>query len=276
MNARLNNVNSYTQKNISVMDNNVRPTLEISRFFNEYFEKKTIHSTIEASKVKRLFSNQILKSLSEPDFENILPHLELVSLSSGTNIFQPDDDVKFVYFPENAVISQFHILKDGRTIETAMIGKEGVTGFSGISLAKPSNHFLQVSIGGIALRLKVEIFKQKLEQSRSFRELLFTFSNTFISHISQKVICNNHHLLDERFCSWLLMLLERTKENELELTHDQIASYLGVHRPSITHIAQTLREKKIIKYSRGKIFVIDKHKLERAACECYARERAIH
>lgn len=276
MNQRLNNISNYRPNRISLKAENARPPLEISQFFYEHYEQRLFKSTIEAAKVKALFNNQILNTLSNQDFENILPHLELVSLSSGTNLYQPEEEISFVYFPENAVFSQFHILKDGRTIETAMIGNEGVTGFTGIFQPKSRTHFLQCSIGGIALRLKIEFFKHKIEQSRSFRELLFTFSNLLISQISQRVICNNLHLLDGRFCNWLLMLSDRAKTTELELTHDQIAGYLGVHRPSITHIAQTLREKKIIKYSRGRIIVLDKKKLENNACECYNREKFIH
>jgi len=276
MNSNLKVISGYTRNGVSLKPQNIRPSLEISEFFKEHFENRQRGVYIESSKVKTLFTNQLLKSLSDADFERILPHLELVSFSAGTTVYQPEDEVKFIYFPENAVFSQFHILKDGRTVETAMIGKEGITGFSSISGSNLMSHFLQVSIGGNAFRLNIDVIKDEIGYSNAFRDLLFEYANIHISHLSQRVLCNNHHLLDERFCTWLLMLLDRCQKDRLELTHDQISGYLGVHRPSVTHIAQTLREKNIIKYSRGHITVINRQKLENLACECYRRENLVH
>ena len=272
MNNSLKLFKNYYRKDISFPRDKIIAPFGIRHFFNENLHQGFFKSASDATHVKSMFSNHIIRSLSESDFEQILPYLELVSPSHEDNIYQPEEAIKFVYFPEDTVFSQFHILKDGRTTETAMIGREGFAGLQGITSSRTSNHFLQCLIGGIALRLRIEIFRQKLEKSNSFRELLFSFSNSFIKQISQRLICSNHHLLDQRTCCWILMILDRTQNDEIELTHDQIAGYLGVHRPSITHIAQTLREKNIIKYSRGKIVVVNRQKLENSACECYTHD----
>ncbi len=272
MNNSLKLFKSYSQKTVPVKPKTFIPPLEIRHLFNESVHRGFFNPSIDGSQIKTLFSNEIIRSLSESDFNQFLPHLEMVSFSPEDHIYQPDEAIKFVYFPETAVFSQFHILKDGRTTETAMIGREGFAGLQGITASRSSNYFLQCLIGGIALRLRIELFRQKSEQSNSFRELLFSFSNLLIQQISQRVICSSHHLLDQRMCCWILMILDRTNADELKLTHDQIAGYLGVHRPSITYIAQSLREKDIIKYSRGRIIVLNRQKLEESSCDCYVRD----
>lgn len=214
--------------------------------------------------------NEILKSLPSNVLSELSPILEQVYLNTGEYLYQPEDVINYLYFPETAIVSDFQILEDGKTLEVAMIGREGIAGFSSIFSSHSSPNWLQVSIPGKALRIDSKLFRQEFAKFPALQNLLYDYVNLYIAQISQKVICNSHHSVEERLCCWLLMIADRCGRNSLPLTQEQIAGFLGVHRPSITLITQSLREKGIINYLRGKISILDKQKLEFTACDCYS------
>jgi CRP-like cAMP-binding protein len=217
------------------------------------------------------FTNSlILSGLPSDDFARLLPHLQTVSVVSGENIYHSGDEGYYVYFPETAVFSQLNVLEDGRTVETAMIGNEGFLGISTVlSCEENTTPWTQAIIGGSVLRINAAIFKNEFNNGGFLHSSFLEYLNLYIRQISQKALCNNHHLIEERFSTWLLMLDDRCEKNALVLTHEQIAHFLGVHRPSVTCIAQDLRNKGIIDYCRGRINILDRQKLELSACECY-------
>jgi CRP-like cAMP-binding protein len=174
-----------------------------------------------------------------------------------------------LYFPETAIVSEFQMLPDGKTIEVAMTGREGVIGISTIFSSHLSPNWLQVSVSGKALRIDAEIFRREFYSRKSLQNSLFGYLDSYIAQISQKVICSSYHTVEERFCCWLLMLSDRCGKRSLPLTQEQIAGFLGVHRPSITLITKSLREKRLIDCRRGKIRIRDREKLEFSSCDCY-------
>lgn len=213
--------------------------------------------------------NYLLAAQSDEVLLKLLPFLERVSFSSRENIYQPDDNVDYVYFPETAVISEFQILKDGRTVEIAMTGREGGIGLLSLYGSHPASNWTQVSVAGSAFKLKSKFLKNEILQDQSFQKPLLKFINNYVIQISQRAVCNSYHTLEERFCSWLLMIHDRRGNNKLSLTQEQIARFLGSHRPSITHIAQSLRTKKIIEYVRGQLLILNRQELENIACDCH-------
>lgn len=218
---------------------------------------------------KYQIGNDIINNLPANLLANISSFAELVYLKNNESLYQPDDSIHFLYFPETAVISEFQILEDGRTIEVAMIGREGVIGINSIFNSHSSQNWSQVSVAGKALRVDANIFRQEFSHCEPLQELFFEFVNKYISQISQKVICTSHHSVEERLCCWLLMIQDRCCKDTLLLTQEQIARLLGVHRPSVTLITQLLRQNGIIDYVRGKIFILDRQKLEFSSCSCY-------
>lgn len=214
-------------------------------------------------------SNQILAGCFAESFDQISPYLEKVSFSGDEFIYQPDDPIYYVYFPETVVISELQILEDGRTVETAMIGKEGVTGIPAIFNSQTVNCWTQVSLPGEALRIDFQILKDEFEFGGSLQASLFDFVGSYLGQVSQRVVCNTHHAVESRLCSWLLMLGDRSKCDEFLITQEKIARLLGVHRPSISNIAGSLRENNAIDYARGKITILDRRFLEQTACSCY-------
>ncbi|MBA2493751.1 MAG: Crp/Fnr family transcriptional regulator [Acidobacteria bacterium] len=224
----------------------------------------------ETFPIGRLTNNTLLLALPSIDFARLLPHLQMVSFNSGEDIYQPDGTSEFLYFPETAVFSQLNILADGRTVETAMIGYEGIAGLSTILSFQPKTFWTQTLIAGIALRINAKNFKPEFGRGGFLQAVLLDYINLYVAHISQRAICNIHHRIEERFCSWLLMLDDRNRKSRLILTQEQIAYFLGVHRPTLTLIAQDLRNNGIIDYIRGRIFILNRQKLEQSACECYS------
>lgn len=218
---------------------------------------------------KSLFFNQIFVASSTKDFAQLSPHLEFVLLAADEELSQPGSDLRYIYFPETAVISHLHVLSDGSSTEIVMMGRESVVGLSQMLGSRAASYCTQVTIPGKALRIKAEILQKEFERGGTLQKLLLSSFNSHLTQVSQKVVCNIHHQAEARFCTWLLMLQDRAFSNNLRLTQDQIARYLGVHRPSITHIAQALREKEIINYVRSHINILNRQGLESHACECY-------
>ncbi len=219
---------------------------------------------------ERFFKNDLLNSLSKKALDNLSSAMQTVYLDENENIYSPDEKIRYFYFPETAVFSDFKILADGRMIEINMLGCEGITGVSSLLNGLPAANFTKVLQAGNALRIDSDLLFEQFNNNSEMRKVFFDYLYHSINAISQKIICNGFHLIENRLCSWLLMLQDRTGKCKLKLTHEQIALSLGAHRPSITQITKKLRDEKIIDYSRGKIFILSQSKIRTAACPCYA------
>lgn len=224
--------------------------------------------TVGASRFQqceRFFKNQILAGQSAA----LLPHLKKVFLNKEDKIYNAGEDIKDIYFPENAVISEYQILEDGRTSELAMVGKEGLTGLEVVLNSGTASNWMRVSVAGNALKIKSAVLKSEFDRNIDFRETVLNYLHQYCKQASLKIICNCYHLIENRLCSWLLMLRERSGRDDFPMTQEQIAYFLGVHRPSITKAMQDMRKRKILVYKRGKILITDSKKLENTACSCY-------
>lgn len=212
-------------------------------------------------------SNELLKNIPiDVDFLNAL---EIVHLERCRNISKPEDTIRYLYFPESAVVSEFQILENGKTVEISMTGREGVVGINAAFNMNQVQNFSQVLIPGRAFRLNLQFFQKQIPGCQYFQKSIYKYVNQYITQISQRVVCNSQHSTEERLCLWLLMINERCGKTCLPLTQEQIARFLGVHRPSITLVTQTLRNEGVIDYVRGKVSIIDRQKLENRACVCY-------
>jgi CRP-like cAMP-binding protein len=185
-------------------------------------------------------------------------------------IFQQGQKHEFVYFPESAVISKFHILEDGRTIEVEVTGREGALGVTSLFNSPNAINCAQVCIPGTAYKVESEIVLAESRSSQILNQYLCEQICRQLTNLSQKVICNTFHHVEQRLSTWLLLLDEKCKSDYLTMTQEHIARVLGVHRPSVTYIAQDLRNKKLIDYVRGRIYIRDRKGLEKLACVCYS------
>lgn len=230
--------------------------------------REPLPAKFESVSVKNTVFNRLLAVQSDREQARLLTQMQSVSLKSGEVIYQQEGDCDFVYLPETAVFSQMNILEDGKTVETAMIGNEGMLGMSSVLDFHPTNYWTQTLIGGTAFKINRQVFLQEFVRGGTLQAAFLEYVNQYIRQISQRAVCNNHHRIENRFSTWLLMLADRSLTTELALTQEQIAAVLGVQRPSVTCIAQSLRSAGIIEYVRGRI-ILNRQKLEASACECY-------
>jgi len=200
------------------------------------------------------------------------PSLRPVVLTKEQFLFQEDDRLDFVYFPDSAVVSEFKMLDDGRMVEIAVTGREGAIGLSSVySESHLAPNFTQVSQAGSARKISAQTFEKLLRSNEKLRDNLSRFVDQYIRQISQKAICNMYHSVKERLCTWLLMIQDRSHKEILNVTHEQIARSLGIYRPSATSIALELRRGGSIQYGRGAVAILDRQLLESDACTCYRR-----
>ena len=221
------------------------------------------------------YENRVLSSLPQYVQKRLRPHLREVLVAKDDYLFQQDEAVKCVYFPETAVVSEYQILEDGRTIEVAIVGNEGALGVTSAFSSCRAINCSQVCVGGKVLKINSDYLERELSADQSLQYALHQTILRQMKQLSQKVICNTFHSVEQRFCTWLLMLHDRFGGDCLRITHEHIARVLGVHRPSITCIAQGLRDKGLIDYSRGRVVIRDLAGLEENACICYGESDAM-
>jgi len=196
------------------------------------------------------------------------------ALTAGEFLVRPDEQVEWIYFPETAAISELQILEDGRTIEVSLTGAESAVGITHIGGPGPSLNWVQASVSGTAIKVRAEAFRNELLTAPYVHSIFQQALQGYVKQLSQKVACNAHHSVQERFSTWLLMLHDRCVAQKLRLTQEQIARVLGVYRPSVTCIAQSLREAGLIDYVRGNIVILDRAELRKRACSCYSETTA--
>jgi CRP-like cAMP-binding protein len=263
------NSNDFTRRDAGLGYGGARMTFGTRPAAVDTSGMRRAQATTKTVPFNGLLTNKLLTALPGEDFASLLPYLEPVSLSCGEDLYGFGEPHEHVYFPENAVISHLYVLGDGSTAEAVLIGKEGMVGLSAIFSSPTPIHWTQILITGTALKVHAEVIKEQFARGGAMQRLLLTYAGARIEQLSQRAICNGRHTVEERLCSWLLMIHDRYGDNQLPLTHEKIARHLGTRRAGITEAAIMLRDRQIITYSRGQIHIIDRPALERAACECY-------
>jgi len=229
-------------------------------------EKKEILTSSIASR------NELLgELLSIPSTtKQLLPELKIVPLSVNQVLYEQGDKIDCVYFPLDSVTSALAIMEDGTTIETAMVGREGLVGISTILGSGLSRQWIWVTISGNAVQLDSRILDKLFVQNEAALKALLNCYRSLITQVSQRCVCNTRHTIIERLCCWLLMVHDRVGRNNLSLTQEMIASRVGARRAGITVAAGMLQEMKAIEYRRGQVYIRDRGLLERTVCECYS------
>jgi CRP-like cAMP-binding protein len=220
-----------------------------------------------------LLANRLLSALPAEEFSRLFPHLEPVSLAAGEVLYKLDAEVRHAYFPETAVVSHLYILSEGGMTEADMVGREGMTGLSAVFNVPPPSYVSEVALPGSALRARVDVLRWEFARGGAFQQVLIRYAAARIALLSRRAVCNGNHHVDERLCTWLLMMHDRAGDQPLTLTHERIARHLGTRRAGVTSVATALRDRGVIDYTRGHIRVTDRAALEAAACECYPSVR---
>ena len=228
-------------------------------------DKKEILTSSIASR-----NTLLAELLTVPGTSNYLfPELRIVPLSVNQVLYEQNDKIDFVYFPLDSVVSSLAIMEDGTTVETSMVGREGLVGISAILGSGVSRQWIWVSISGSAIQLEARLLDKLFVQNETSLRALLRAYRGLITQVSQRCVCNTRHSIMERLCGWLLMVHDRVGGDNLKLTQEMIASRVGARRAGITVAAGMLQEMKAIEYRRGQLHIRDRDLLERAVCECY-------
>ena len=213
--------------------------------------------------------NRILASLPAEDYKRLLPHLELVEMPLGWTMSESGDHVNYLHFPTSGIVSLIYLLEDGSSSETALVGNEGLVGISIFMGGESMPNRTEVQNAGYAYRLSRKIMKQEFSLGGKLQHMALLFTQALIAQTSQIAVCNQHHLLDQKMCRWLLMTLDRTNSDKLVVTQEAIGKLLGVRRESVTQVLGQFEKDQLIERGRGYITVLDRSKLEKRVCECY-------
>ena len=214
--------------------------------------------------------NHILDALPELERERLFPHLKHVAMPLGMVLYESGAALRHIYFPTNSIVSLLYVMQDGASAEIAVVGNEGAIGVSLFMGGESTPSRAIVQSAGYAYRLSSARLKEEFGRHGDMLHILLRYTQSLITQMAQTAVCNRHHTLDQQLCRWLLLSLDRLNGNKLQMTQELIANMLGVRREGVTAAAGKLQKLGVIRYMRGKITVLDRPKLEKLSCECYA------
>ena len=212
--------------------------------------------------------NVLLGSLPDDELARIAPSLEPVILPRGTELETPGAEIEFVYFPTSGVASILALGTEGESVDTAIIGREGMTGlavFLGTG-QMPVRTIVQVSLVGF--RLPANELREELEHGGLLVNLLQRYTQVVMVSMAQLILCNRAHRLDQRAARWLLQVDERVDEKPFDVTQEFLAEMIGAQRPSVSLAVQQFKAEGLIAYSRGRMKIANRAGLLRRACGC--------
>ena len=229
------------------------------------------HAPGETQRAER---NKLLRALPPEDYQWLSSNLKTVALEFKEVLAGENEPFRHVYFPETSVVSLVNRVGGGM-VEVGTVGNEGLAGLSVFldSGAMPSQTFAQIP--GQAKRVAAATFAAGADERPGLRKMLNRYTHAFMTQVAQTAACNRAHELQERCARWLLMTHDRAVgADTFSLTHEFLSFMLGVRRAGVTVAAGTLQKAGLIRYSRGKVTVLDREGLEAASCECYGIVRA--
>lgn len=214
--------------------------------------------------------NHLLAALPSEDYARLLPYLELIPLWLGSHVYGADERENFLYFITEGIVCRFSTMENGTSAEFALTGSEGVVGIAAFLGGDSTSTDTLVVSSGYAYRLRMDRLTKELTHRDPLLHLLLRYIQMLITQAGQMAGCNRHHSLEQRLCLWILSCLDRLSSNELAMTQELIACMLGVRREGVTQAAGSLQKAGLIHYSRGRITLLNRPKLEAQVCECYA------
>ena len=218
---------------------------------------------------RRHQQNHILALLTEASYSEWAPHFEILDLPMGKVLYEPGSTLSHIYFPTTAIVSWVYVLENGASTEIAMTGREGVVGMYMLMGGGKSHNQAIVQTAGQAIRVPVKLVMDTFSQGHQVQSIFWLFTRGLITQMAQIAVCHRHHTVDQQLSRMLLLTLDRMDNNTIVMTHEVIASLLGVRREGVTMAAKKLMDEGIIRYARGRITIQNRTALEQRACECY-------
>jgi CRP-like cAMP-binding protein len=218
---------------------------------------------------REAFANRLIQALPHDESERLIAHFEVIDLETRHCVFEPYQASKYVYFPLSSVISIHTRMREGIAVEIATTGREGMVGLAIFLGGETTPASAICQIPGRSARIDARVFRQIARDSVPLTALLLRYTQATLIQVSQSAACNRIHSIEERCARWLLMTHDRVPGGRFELTQEFLGEMLGVRRPSVSIAASILQRAGFIRYSRGRVEVVDRAGLETASCECY-------
>jgi len=213
--------------------------------------------------------NRLLAALPKKDYQAMQRHLEETPLVFEEFIYQPNELISDVYFPNSGIISLLAGANAHGTLEVGLIGNEGMLGLSAFLGVNSSTNRAVVQGAGSAMKLKATALRKACDKGGALPRLLQRYAHSVMTQITQSAVCNQFHSVDARLARWLLMTHDRIADDEFQLTQEFLSHMLGVRREGVSKAAGKLQKLNLIRYSRGRLRVLDRAGLEGTSCGCY-------
>lgn len=213
--------------------------------------------------------NQLLAALPAEEYQRLAPHLELVTLSLGQVLYRPSEIITEVYFPNREVISLVSLMENGSVTEIGLVDRRGMLGVPVFLGGNQTINQAIVQVADNAMRMDSAQLKTEFHRGGALQRLLLLYTQVLLTQVSQTAACNRLHSLEERLARWLLLTRDSLQSNELPLTQEFISQMLGTRRSGVTVAAGTLQQAGMIRYTRGKVTILNCEDLEATSCECY-------
>lgn len=214
-------------------------------------------------------SNNLLRRMRAADYVLLAPHLDACTLPSGELLYNPGDDVAVVHFPCGPSLASYLIAnEDGRDVETILIGREGAVGGIVSHGFLPAYSRITVKFGGPFVRLRVGALEAAKMRSPTLRNLFARYADCLVAQLFQSTACNAIHTIEQRAAKWILAAMERTDSERVALTHEQLATMLGVGRSYASRVVQIFKAEGVLETRRGAVVVRNRAALQARACLC--------
>ena len=213
--------------------------------------------------------NHLLARLPDAEWEFWQAQLEPVEMSLGHVLYEVGTTLTHIYFPTSAIVSLLYVMENGASAGIAVVGHEGIVGVSLFMGNESTASRAVVQNAGIGFKLKANLILEKFDWTGPAQQLILSYTEALITQMSQTATCNRSHTLDQQFCRWLLLSLDRSISPELIVTQDLIAKILGTRRDNINEIMSNLQKVGLISFDKSHTKVLDRARLEKRVCKCY-------
>src|SRR3984957_15061422 len=221
-------------------------------------------------------ANLLLAGLRAGDRRRLMAQCDPVELGFEEVLYEAGERIRHVYFPTASFVSLISSVDKSSSLEVGLVGSEGMLGSSLLLGVEVATLRALVQGSGPALRMDVAPFLRELKRSPAMRGRLNLYLFVLITQLTQMAACARYHLVEARLARWLLMTRDRAHSNEFRLTQEFLAYMLGVRRAGITRAASNLQKRRLIRYSRGSMHILDARGLEAVTCECYANAAQLY